>query len=265
MRKIKKRLNKYFKEKADKIVGHDLFIPVDNTEEQDIFVCGYPKSGNTWMQSVIASLYYGMSSENVNNRIAQELVVDVHSRRYYKRFDKISFFKSHHLPQKKYNNVIYIVREGKDVITSYYHYLHILNKGKDVNSLIDSEEFLYPCYWHKHIESWLNNPYNAKIIYIRYEDLLNDFVKVMEKLCVFLDITRTKEELIMLSENLKIDKMRTDIYNSGGMGEKKFMGEKSKKFFRKGTNGDYQNLMSEAQIEKFNEYSKNALRKFGYL
>src|SRR5438067_12223108 len=60
--------------------------PIGVYDPQDIFIAGYPKSGNTWFQNLIASLIYGVATELAPDALIQELVPDVHHKRYYRRF-----------------------------------------------------------------------------------------------------------------------------------------------------------------------------------
>src|SRR3989442_12778221 len=86
---------------------------IDETRPEDIFVVGYPKSGNTWMQNLLAGLVYGLDPEHMPNDLFDHLVPDVHYRRYYRRFGtppQPMHFKSHHLPHHQYRRVTYILR-----------------------------------------------------------------------------------------------------------------------------------------------------------
>jgi len=96
-------------------------------DEEDIFIVGYPKSGHTWFRNLVASLIYGVDTENTPYPIIQALVPDVSTTiplpPYYRRYATPTFFKSHMPPQPGYRRVVYLLRDGRDVLVSYYHYL----------------------------------------------------------------------------------------------------------------------------------------------
>jgi len=66
---------------------------ISESSESDVFVVGYPKSGNTWMQHLVASLAYGIRGAGDIGRAVQALVPDVHHARYYQRFGEVTYFK----------------------------------------------------------------------------------------------------------------------------------------------------------------------------
>ena len=43
-------------------LASDFYIPINKTNINDIFIVGFPKSGNTWMQSLIAGIQYGIDT-----------------------------------------------------------------------------------------------------------------------------------------------------------------------------------------------------------
>src|SRR5262249_29872529 len=159
---------------------------IDEPEPEDIFIVGYPKSGNTWMQNLVAGLVFGVDPHLAPDSLVNELVPDVHDRSFYRRYTTPTFFKSHHLPQPEDRRVVYLVRDGRDAMVSYFHYLRALNGAEpDFLKMVALGEGLFPCRWHEHVEAWMKNPYGARMITIRYESLKDDLVKELRKFCQF--------------------------------------------------------------------------------
>ena len=94
--------------------------PISETAAGDVFIVGYPKSGNTLMQHIIAHLYYGLNKNSGRSMISL-IVPDVYRNSHYFRLNEVCFFKSHDLPNPRYRKVIYIMRDGRQALLSYYH------------------------------------------------------------------------------------------------------------------------------------------------
>lgn len=264
-RSRKKSTKQEVQESIDTVLDDNFFIPINDTKENDIFIVGYPKSGNTWMQSLVSSLQYGIDINNLSDKLAQEIVPDVHARSYYKRFSTVNFFKSHHLPKKEYKKVIYIIRDGRDVITSYYFFKNKLGSKNTISDLIKDEALVFPCFWHKHVQEWMNNPFNSEILFVRYEDLKTDTFNQLKRIVFFANIEIDEDHIKHVSENSGIKKMRQRVVKTGGMGHKNWQNEKGADFFRKGITGDYKNHMSDIEIETFENMSSEILKKFKYI
>jgi hypothetical protein len=157
-------------------------LRMNDFDPNDIFTVGYPKSGNTWMQHLLAGLVFGIEPRLGPDSLVQDLVPDVHFSKFYKRYLTPTFFKTHDLPEPKYRRVIYLVRDGRDAMVSYFHHLAALGKRPDCLKLVATGEGLFPCRWHEHVEAWLKNPYglvslwkmllvNARSFIILLEDL----------------------------------------------------------------------------------------------
>src|SRR5579862_3808690 len=97
--------------------------PIGETEPSDIFVCGFPRSGHTWFQNLLAGVVFGANPEFAHDSLIQDLVPDVHYKRFYKRYGPNAYFKSHALPRKEYRRVVYLLRDGRDAMVSYYHFM----------------------------------------------------------------------------------------------------------------------------------------------
>ena len=237
-------------------------IPTTETRDEDIFIVGYPKSGNTWMQSLMAGVLYCTDTEILPDKLAQEIVPDVDARKYYKRFGNINFFKSHSLPVPEYKNVIYLVRDARDVMVSYYYYLKASGQNTGLDELIE-EQNVPQGKWHEHIEAWHKNPYNAKIIYIRYEDLLADPRRELKKILSFFNIDKEDVELDRVIQGNSFAEMqrKADYYQEFGPK----LRTKNREFFRKGEAGDYKNELNDKQINSITEKARGALKLFNYI
>ncbi|MDB6057814.1 MAG: Sulfotransferase, partial [Verrucomicrobiales bacterium] len=104
------------------------YTPIDEFQPEDVFIVGYPKSGNTWFQNLISGLIYGVDSRLCPTRLVNDIVPDVHFNEYYHRYSTPMFFKSHSLPRPDYRRVVYLLRDGRDAMVSYFHYLEAIEK-----------------------------------------------------------------------------------------------------------------------------------------
>ena len=262
---LKKLISLNVEHRLKTVLKKELSIPINKFSEKDIFIVGYPKSGNTWMQTLATGLLYDVNTEFLSDKLAQEIVPDVHARLYYRRYGEINFFKSHHLPQKAYRRVIYIVRDGRDAITSYFFYNKLYNSSYSLEDTVKYKLELFPSKWHEHVKQWLSNPYKSDIIYIRYEDLLNNPETELKKLCRFIGIKRDDSVIKRVIKGSTIDKMQEKAKKFGGMGHAGLLGEKGVKFFRKGKIGDYKNYFSPELLSYFNQEAEKELKHFKYL
>ena len=86
----------------------------------DTFVVSYPKSGNTWVRFIIANM---LTEELVTMKSVHDFVPDIYtSADYINSYESPRFIKSHHPYFTKYPKIIYISRDYRDVVISYYHY-----------------------------------------------------------------------------------------------------------------------------------------------
>jgi hypothetical protein len=56
--------------------------PIHDTAPSDIFVCAYPRSGNTWFQNLVAGVAHGVDPEFAHDSLIQDLVPGVNCSRF---------------------------------------------------------------------------------------------------------------------------------------------------------------------------------------
>jgi hypothetical protein len=172
------------------------FRPIDQFAATDVFVVGYPKSGNTWMQYLVAGAFCGVDLEVAPDALVQDLTPDVHFKRFYKPYFSVTFFKTHFLPRPDYRRVVYLLRDGRDVLVSYWHYLRGLCKQEiDFAEMVKTGDKFFPCKWHEHVERWLANPHGAEMMTVRYEDLKSNTAAELARIAEFAGLKRDRAVL----------------------------------------------------------------------
>ena len=85
----------------------------------DVFLVSYPKSGNTWMRFLVGNLVFPndpITFANVERRVPSIYGM---SGRKLRLVPRPRYIKSHEPFHSKYQNVIYVVRDPRDVAVSY--------------------------------------------------------------------------------------------------------------------------------------------------
>lgn len=261
---IKALVKEHNKSYLERIKSVQDLQDINDVHQDDVFIVGYPKSGNTWMQSMIAALNYGIDSHFLPDSLAQDLVPDVHYKKFYRRYGNISFFKSHSLPNKDYRKVIYLVRDGRDAMISYYHFKNRFEDGVSLKDMIEFDKGLFPCSWRTHVKKWRENPYGADILYVKYEDLLSDTRKEIDRILDFIGLDREEEFIDRVIEGNSFANMKIKAKKFKGLGQKNWVGDKGVNFFRSGEKGGYKKEFPQDLLLMFNEKSKEELTYFNY-
>src|SRR4030042_6285801 len=144
------------------------YLPITESSDDDVFIVSYPRSGNSWLAHLILGIFYDENPETIRYSAVRNMIPDVHLKRCFRRCHSPMFFKSHHLPRPEYKRVLYIARDGRDVMVSCYHY-YSASLGKDIDfmEMIRGKGLDFGK-WHDHVESWLSNPYKAKMLLVKY-------------------------------------------------------------------------------------------------
>ena len=228
---------------------------------EDIFVVGYPKSGNTWFQDLITAVVYGVHPVFAPPSLAQVLVPDVHKQTYYHRFSTPMYFKSHHLPRPDYRRVVYLMRDGRDVMVSFYHYDKATRGTAD---LADMVRLGHPTHgkWQAHINAWLANPHGAQMLVVRYEDLKRNAVHELERFCSFAGVKREASFLEMMVRETDFEKMQQREIRSGS-GLSTWPADKL--FRRRGVVGSHKDEMPPELLQEFMAGAGHTLKQCGYV
>lgn len=239
----------------------------DQIKPGDVILAGYPKSGNTWLQYMLADLYFGIDASEARDEIIQDLVPALGSRygRYFRRYADPMILRTHDFPRSEFRRVIYLSRDGRDVLASYVKYLKLWkeNEHLDAARMLESNYLGMPA-WEEHVAAWAENPFGAEIHLVRYEDLKADPARELKKICEFMGIGISPEKIGRAVEHSRFEVMREREKKLGWSPQNTgFPSEGG--FIRRGEVGSYKDELPEKVQEIFLKKAEPMLRLHGYL
>lgn len=243
------------------------------TKPNQFYLASFPKSGNTWMRILFANLL----SESEDPMFLQDLkshIPDSHFKDHveYAKDPKAKFhalpfqFIKTHDPFGKYykdKNVIYIARDGRDVLNSYFHYLNARRETPIIlEDLITGKQKAAFGTWSDHIINWDANKTKSFFI-LKYEDLKKDTFGEISKLLVAINWKVSDEKLKQAIENSAFNKLQS-LEKERGVVYKDKLKKKDSLFFRKGEVGNWKKTFSEGDLELFWKAQGAGMHLMGY-
>nr|XP_039262718.1 amine sulfotransferase-like isoform X1 [Styela clava] len=247
----------------------------------DVFIVTYPKCGTHWMYEVIKQIYFirdsnwlDFLSPKSGGFLSKPIYLDHGPKAKFEVMDHFTrprIFTTH-LPEELVNfekivkndaKVIYLYRNPKDMVTSYFHFkssypsppelahLRTDNFDKFYKQLINGEMWTHvpEGEWYPyHIKSWLKHKNENCVKFLSYEDMKKDFHVVVKSICDFLEVERNETEIAEIVKRCSITYMRKS--NEG----------EEKMFYRKGDVGDWKNHFTVSQSEIMDDHLKIAMK-----
>src|SRR6266576_1460422 len=191
-------------------------VNVTDESRNIVWLASYPKSGNTWIRFLLLNLLYGKqeSTEHLQTRIP-----DIHTRGFTipSPGPSVTYVKSHlKMDGMPYLDrtwgFIYVVRNPIDVMLSNLSYVYLTYRIPDDPQIRDDVKREYVAQfiehrgdprwlrdgmgsWDEHVESWHANPDQLPALFLRYEDLLADTSSELQRVCDFLGLKKTSDEI----------------------------------------------------------------------
>ena len=280
-----------------------------------VWISSYPKSGNTWMRALLAYYFFSKTKKfdfsllkyipnfNVSDFIHEKKPLKTNEdiienwipvqKFINEKFKRNLFFKTHNIcitnNGKKFTNnkvsagCIYIVRDPRNVITSYKNFenetydktqKNIFNE----NHFLLSNESTFKRFgikgievigsWSHHYNSWVHNKLNIPVCLIKYEDLIKNPSLEFEKVFNFLKVINNESNTTIDENRLKETIGQTDFKNLKNLEEDVgFLEKQNRKvnFFNQGVENDWKKILPRNISVEIEKKFENEMRELGYL
>lgn len=183
------------------------YSSVLDLNENDTVCIAYPRSGNAWFQSLVACAIFGIDGTFLPDRLVKDLVPDLDYKVVYKRMHDQMVFRSHEYPRSGYQQVVHIVRDPRDVMKSYFRLLGSTGQEVRQSEVLRTGEGLRFGTWQTHTSAWLDNPFDANIHLLRFEDLRAAPEVELAKVISFMGFDRSPEAIAAAVATCAIDRM----------------------------------------------------------
>jgi hypothetical protein len=230
--------------------------------DDDLFIVSYPRSGNTWMRFLLANLL--APHETITFRNIENYVPDIHkSASVLVGWQGRRFVKSHHRHYDCYPKFIYLYRDGRDALVSYYHYVSEKKVfAGSFDDFVSSPLASKFGSWREHVTSAVDfaASHPERVLLLQYERILSQSKESATRAAVFAGLDVDETNLDSAVAKSSFDQLRAI--------EKKFGGEKIDNrevtFFRKGEVGQWRNYFTDASYERYLRDNSETLVRLGY-
>ncbi|XP_030012830.1 amine sulfotransferase-like [Sphaeramia orbicularis] len=248
--------------------------------DSDVFVVTYPKSGTIWMQQILLLLEAKgdvtaiNKFSNYSNADLVPWIEVIGTREAFITAPSPRFRVTHLLHQfmplalrQKKGKVIYIARNPKDVLVSYFYFHKLatmLETPKDFDDFF--EKFMrgdvFGGRWFDHIKTWYSHKDDMNILFITYEEMIQNLQSAVERISLFLGKELTDEQLASVVEHSTFKNMRKIPQANYEQVSDDLLNHHVGTFMRKGTIGDWKNHFTVAQNERFDEVFQKEMKDF---
>jgi len=228
----------------------------------DVFLVSYPRSGNTWVRQMIALLKHpnlDLTKEEVDNYVPDPY----YDQKAMNCVVRPRVIKSHEPYTSDYPRVIYLYRDGRDCMASWYdmetklaHYRGSFN------------DFVLGCLsnsygrwgsWQDHVRSWILMQRDTPILKVQYETLFENPCQGLRDIAGFLRIPIGDDQVnrAIIGSRREVRQLflrsnRPEIWRKGFRGGVK------------GGPGKWKEVFSDNLLEVYWKYAGDVMEKLGY-
>lgn len=238
----------------------------------DTFLVSFPRSGNTWTRFLVCNLINPDDPVNfaqLESRIPE--IYDV-TDRALRAFPRPRIIKSHESFDPRYKKTIYIVRDPRDVLISYYEFQL---KRRVITEECSLEEFV-PRFmesefepktgsWRDHVLSWIaTRGGQSNFLLLRYEDMLANTQQESTKIASFLGLDPNPERIERAVALSSVDRMRALEKEQSGQWKETKKTRQDKPFVGKAAAGGWKSALPEHCVAQIETAWGDVMRSVGY-
>lgn len=250
------------------IAGRKLAVYPDDT-----FIVSYPRSGNTWTRFLIANLLHAEEPATFAN--IERLIPDceAQSSRYMKSIPRPRVIKSHEYFDPRYKKVIYIVRDPRDVVLSYYDFQRKYRQIEDgfplpryvrdfTEGRLNSADWGT---WAENVATWYYTRNGTSgFLLLRYEDMVAQTGPELAKIARFFGVEASAALVRQTIERSSAEEMRKLEKAQGA----EWVSTKNKRsdipFVRTATSGGWKSKLPAESVQVIENAWGPLMRALGY-
>ncbi|KAM4735463.1 sulfotransferase family 2, cytosolic sulfotransferase 3 isoform 2-T2 [Anableps anableps] len=237
-----------------------------SVEDSDVFGVTYPKSGTIWMQEILPLVLNGGDLTPIHTVVNWDRVPWLEETRLAKVVDKltspralVTHFLYSFMPPSFHTSkakVIYVMRNPKDVLVSSYYFHQMATFLEDPGTFDEfMEKFLEGRVlfgkWTDHVKSWRQAELGDRILFITYEEMVQDLPASIRRISDFLCCNLSEEVIQKIAVHCSFQSMKANSMSNFSLVPKGYMDCDKSPFLRKGIAGDWKNHFSSEQLARF--------------
>ncbi|GAB1611067.1 sulfotransferase 4A1-like [Argonauta hians] len=228
----------------------------------DVWVVSWPRSGTTWVQHLVYLIH---SNLDISREEEKNLEQRFHFlENVYPGLPSIqanpgprlikTHLPFHLLPEQLMTvkpKIIYVVRNPKDILISYYHFLKMLEPLKFVGTFEEfcdrfTKDKVYYSPWGPHVRKAVElNQEHDNLLIVQYEDLHKDLAGQVRRIADFLGRELTESQVECVTHRSQFGSMSNNpSVNYSWWDNLGIRDQTQTKFLRKGKVGDWKNFLS---------------------
>ena len=250
----------------------------------DVWVVTYPKCGTTWTQQIVRLIINRGKDDGLNLRDAVPWIEGFHTKSGdgyeldHINIDKMASpraFMSHFpyemmpcgLPNTIPGKYIYVVRNPKDVVVSFYH--HYLTfpfyphyEWNEFFELFMKGDVNFGDYFDHVLSWWAHYKDDDNVLFLKYEDMKRDLPTAVAEIAKFIGQDISKELVEEIAHKTTFTNMKNDPSASFEK-VKTFRKPTGTDFLRKGEVGDWKNYFTPEQAARLDAVYDKKLKGTG--
>ena len=240
-----------------------------NPSSDDTYIVAFAKSGGTWFSFLLANvnLLINQMPQTATWWNIRDYIFDIHESRHMPpspfSHPRGRFIHTHSEFNPRYLRVLYLIRDPRDALVSYYDLTTKFGWFKGtMDEFLDSPKFGIAA-WVRHVGSWVHQHTDLnRIHFVRYEDLKSEPLEVLDRIYRLYGQEVPPEMLKKAVQRSSFESMRKSeadyrkySYDLGST----FV------FVRKGRAGGFGEELTPAQIARIETECAEWMKMFNYL
>lgn len=236
----------------------------------DIIIASYPRSGTTWLKSILLALYSPNATEQLQTGDIHQLIPSLDDRAKDETLQLQGspprrIYHTHYplrllpLTGQQRPKIIYIARTVHDVVVSNYHFRRGCRIGMTAPfqaSLDDYvKQFIHGRVWYAPFSQHCIDAWKASnVLFLTYERLSENAAREIERIAEFLHVR--EYDAGEIASMCHFDKMKR---NRTVQQKENAEWNSEEAFVRRGVVGGWQDEMSDEQAERLSAYIRTSV------